>query len=375
VKRTLVVLSAIAAVGSPALAVSPDQAERMFPIYVPGGLPEYCALPKEDERHTTRVEGLLDPNSDGQLVSDPTEFKPFQQMLCSSAVLQYHYARRERRSQHFASVLDAATYATAAGAAGLGAFGAPARAILGVGLAGGVIAVGRGYKSPEARQIIYHKGEAALQCMDRSVRALDPIYAHSDLRKSDSSVVRLFETAGQEAQLDDIEAAARVVAGLQGADAELTALQTASTQVLAVLKGLRAGPSDLVAGYETIGQTVLTRYQDTRAPLDFGKAIDLIKQDVSTAQGQKADAKAASAAISQGSAVTALSIAADPAKAAENASWKTELASQLRSAVPDGTIADDEDLRYYFLRLLSSKYDPVRGLGADITVCETMVAS
>lgn len=344
--------------------VQPDQADRMFPTYVYTAPPAKC-IRVVDPTHPHETTGLTTDGKD--LATDPTSYEPFQRMLCASIVLQDHYARRERRSQHFSSVLDAATFGAAVITAGLAGFGASAKAVLGAGLAGGAIAVGRNYKAPEPRQILYHKGEAALQCLDRTVRAADPIY-YSALGPAHEQVITAL-SGGKE--LDDLEVALTLISGTSGTDPELVALRDGANQALTLIRNLRSGPADLEAGYESVAVTMNNRYQDTRGPMDFGKAVELIKQDIATAQGQKSDAKAASADIAK----SATNPAAAPGVVAPDKTWKDQLNKSLAANVQNPKMASVEKVRPILLRVLSSQYDPVRNLKADINVCETIVST
>jgi hypothetical protein len=340
---------------TPAIAMKPDLPQRMFPTFA-GPLPANCDMPVEAKDHAREATGAtaLGEGAATTLALTDLSHDPFDQLLCSSAILQAHYVRRERRSRNFSMWLDIGTLAAATVGAGLVAFGGSAKAILAAGLTGGAIAVGRGYKSPEARQILYQKGEAALQCMDRVVVANDAVFAKPVL------LLPYDVPSDDDGRLTQLETSLLIVTSTPGDDAELAALREAAKQALVALKSLRSGHTDLVRGYQNIAATIMTRYQNTRAPLDFGRAMDTIKQDIGQAQGAKTDAQSA---------------AADLAKSAnKDGAGEAALTRSLAGTSVDQDFKSMNTLKPIILQFLTSRYDSIRTLRADVTVCETIAS-
>lgn len=346
-------------VATSADAMKPDLPQRMFPTFA-GPLPVNCRLP-EDTKHERENTGPTVGQDGIHLFRLDLKHEPFGQLLCSSAVLQAHYVRRERRSKHFSMWLDIGTLAAATVGAGLVAFGGSAKAILATGLAGGAIAVGRGYKSPEARQILYQKGEAALQCMDRIVISNDPVYARPLTYLAKTSEAADAKMADDDAQLTELETRLLVVIATRAADPELVSFQEAAKQALVALKSLRAGPTDLSRGYQNIAATIMNRYQNTRAPLDFGRAMEAIKQNIGQAQTKKLDATTAAEGLLDN-------------KDGKDSKDNNLLNENLKNSSTNSEFQTMKDLKPFILQILTSRYDSIRTLQSDISLCETIAS-
>lgn len=354
--------------------VKSDDEYRDFPRFVSSPLVEQCQVPKDEQRKEGEYIGPQ--SATGTTMAEKLSFKPFHRMLCASRVLQDRYVRRHRRSVKAGQVMDGAAFGLGVSAIGLATFGAATPLIAGAGLGGGAVSVGRTYKSPDQRQRIYVHGEHALACMDDVIRRNDAVFHYMYEDPAPDFV------ATHAQKLDQLELLARLVLGAPDTDEDVERLKPAAEDVLRLVEAMHKGPGRIERAYRTIGESMAARYQDSRRPIAFGETLNVVLKAVGDAKASKASAEAKIATIvdqkksdGNGKEEKTKKESNSQTQSAIVGNWRSALRANDWLAGDNGIAVDSfEDIRWIFLSFLSRRYDTVRDIEADVTICTSLPA-